>query len=63
MTKKRNRAKQTKTLDERLTRFVTDLRLRAHDLEPNTEEALQLRKRISQGEDALRLNESLTGGK
>jgi hypothetical protein len=63
MTKKRSRAKQTTTLNERLTKFVMDLRRQAHELEPNTEEALQLRKRISQGEDALQLNESLTGGK
>ena len=63
MTKKRNRAKQTTTLHERLTRFVTDLRRQAQALEPNTAQGLQLRKRISQGEDALQLNESLTGGK
>jgi hypothetical protein len=63
MTKKRNRAKQTTSLNERLTKFVTDLRKKTPNLEPNTEEAVQLRKKISPGEDALRLNESLTGGK
>jgi hypothetical protein len=63
MTKTRNRAKQTTTLDERILRFVADLQQKARTLEPNTEEARLLHERISQGESALRLNQSLNGGK
>ena len=63
MTKKRNRAKQTTTLDERLTRFVNDLRQQARAVKPNTDQAMQLRKRISHGEAALHFNERMTGGK
>jgi hypothetical protein len=63
MTKKRNRIKQTTTLEERLSRFTIDLRQQAQTLDPGTEEAMTLRKRIRQGESALRLNASLTGGK
>jgi hypothetical protein len=33
------------------------------NLNPGTEEAMRLRKRIRQSESALRLNASLTGGK
>jgi hypothetical protein len=63
MTKKRNRIKQTTTLEERLSRFTIDLRQQARTLDPGTEEAMRLRKRIRQSESALRLNASLTGGK
>jgi hypothetical protein len=63
MTKKRNRFKQTTTLQERLSRFTTDLRQQGRMLDPGTEEAMRLRKRIRQSESALHLNASLTGGK
>jgi hypothetical protein len=63
MTKKRNRLKQTTTLEERLSRFTTNLRQQARTLDPGTEEAERLRKRIGQSEVALRLNTSLTAGK
>jgi hypothetical protein len=43
--KKRNRLKQTTTLEERLSRFTTDLRQQARTLDPGTEEAKRLRKR------------------
>ena len=61
--KKRNRFKQTTTLQERLSRFSSDLRQQARSLEPNTEQATRLRRRIRQSEAALRLNDALTGGK
>ena len=63
MTKKRNRTKQNTTLEERLSRFTTDLRQQAKTHESDTDEGMRLRKRISQCESALRLNASLTGGK
>ena len=63
MTKKRNRAKQTTTLDARLSKFTTDLRRQAKTLQSNTSEALQLQKRIRSCEAALRLNLSLNSGR
>jgi hypothetical protein len=63
MTQKRNRAKQTTTLDARLARYTAELRQEAQTLPHNSDEELKLRKRIRQGEAALRLNASLTGGK
>jgi uncharacterized protein (DUF2235 family) len=62
MVKKRNRFKQTTTLEERLSRFTTDLRQEAKTVQAGTEEAVRLGKRIRQSEAALRLNAFLKGG-
>lgn len=63
MSKKRNRRKQTTTLDARLCQFRNSLQLRARKLGAGCAEARQLQRRIQLSEAALELNASLTGGK
>ena len=60
MIKRRNRAKQTSTLDERLAKFTENLRQQAKTLPGSSQEAAELGRRIRQGEAALRINASLT---
>jgi hypothetical protein len=59
MTRKRNRAKQTTTLEERISSFTASLQQQAEKNPTNKEEAVQLRKRISSCQTALSLNHTL----
>jgi len=63
MSSKRKRIKQTTTLEERLSRFTTQLQSEAKSCEPNSEEALNLQRRIRKTEAARRFNISLNSGK
>jgi hypothetical protein len=53
MSKKRNRRKQTTTLDARLCQFRNNLQLKARKLQVGCEEARQLQRRIQLSEAAL----------
>lgn len=63
MVKKRNRAKQATTLEERLSKFTASLEEQAATTQPNTDQAIQLRKRLSSCETALRLNDTLNASR
>ena len=57
--KRRNRARQTTTLEERLAKFSAALQEQAKRVSPHTHESQQLQKRISSCNEARRLNGSL----
>jgi hypothetical protein len=59
MTAKRNRRKQTQTLQERLAAFAESARERARDLPPGREREMLLR-RAKQNEVTLNLTELLS---
>jgi hypothetical protein len=63
MMKKRNRTKQSTTLERRLAKFAAALQQQAKALTPGSAEAVQLQKRIQSCEAALRLNDSLNAGR
>jgi hypothetical protein len=59
MTRKRNRFKQTTSLEQRLAKFSIDLRQRAWGLLPDTQEAQRIKRKIEQTEVVRRLSQSL----
>jgi hypothetical protein len=59
MIKKRNRSKQTTSLDERLARYGADLRYQAITLPSETHQAQEALKKLHQIDAARRLNASL----
>jgi hypothetical protein len=57
---KRKRSSQTTSLEERVARFTEGLRQQAENLSGDAQEALELKRRITKGEAALRINASLS---